>query len=52
VIYCEDFESGDASGWELMEDWAVVSEDDNYFLQGENHGFAILRHEGWEDYRL
>lgn len=52
VIYCEDFENGDAPGWSLQEGWRVGLENGDHVLQGENHHFAILNHQGWEDYRL
>jgi hypothetical protein len=52
VVYCEDFESGQAQGWSLGTGWSVVEAGDNHFLQGTRDAEAKLNLEGWQDYRL
>ncbi|MEW5873005.1 MAG: hypothetical protein AB1894_27340 [Chloroflexota bacterium] len=40
LLYQEDFDSGQAQGWELEAGWQVFQEGDNYLLQGEGHTWA------------
>lgn len=59
ILASDDFESGNADGWNLwgVNDWmwTVQNEDGNYVLSsstGSGFSFATLRHPGWYDYRF
>jgi len=40
VLYQEDFNNGQAQGWELESDWQVIQDGDNGVLAGEGHQWA------------
>ena len=46
----DDFEDGDADGWQLDEGWSVIQESGNYVLQGIGHQWARAGSESWGDY--
>jgi hypothetical protein len=52
VFYCEDFEDGQADGWELGSGWRVEREDSNYVLSGRGHNWSTLAGYEWDDYRV
>ena len=51
-LYSEDFETGQASGWDLESGWQVEQDGDNYVLSGSGHKWATLLNNGWDDYRV
>ncbi len=59
VLYCEDFEDGQASGWrvsnwrgEPSSGWKVSRDNTNYVFTGEGHQWATLDNRSWDDYRF
>lgn len=43
LLYQEDFENGEATGWELEPGWGVIQEGNNHVLAGEGHAWAYSR---------
>jgi hypothetical protein len=52
VLYCENFDDGQAEGWDLGPGWKVGREGANYVLAGSEHHWATLTGQSWGDYRL
>lgn len=52
VIFCEDFEDGQADGWDLGPGWRVERESPNYVLSGSGHDWATLLDQWWDDVRF
>ena len=52
ILYEEDFDDGEAQGWELESGWRVVPEGDGRVLQGEGHRWAraVVAYDG--DFRV
>ena len=48
--FADDFEDGDAAGWQLVDGWSVVQENGNYVLQGMGHRWANAGSQNWMDY--
>jgi photosystem II stability/assembly factor-like uncharacterized protein len=46
----DDFEDGDADGWQLEDSWSVVQESGNYVLHGIGHKWANAGLQEWRDY--
>ncbi|KPJ57189.1 hypothetical protein AMJ49_01075 [Parcubacteria bacterium DG_74_2] len=46
----DDFEDGNADGWERGGDWRVVQYNGNYVLQGIDHNWSTVGSESWTDY--
>ena len=46
----DDFEDGNADGWELEPGWSVINDNGNYVLQGFGHKWARAGLESWTDY--
>ncbi|PWB55677.1 MAG: hypothetical protein C3F13_03095 [Anaerolineales bacterium] len=52
VAYQENFEDGQAQGWELESGWQVITDDANYVLAGQGHFWARSNQQFDDDYRL
>jgi len=52
VLFFDDFEDGDAVGWNLEGGWSVIQEDGNYILQGVGPCSADAGPQEWTDYTL
>jgi hypothetical protein len=52
VLFLDDFEDGDAVGWNLEGDWSVIQQDGNYILQGVGPCSADAGPQEWTDYTL
>ena len=52
VLFFDDFEDGDAVGWNLEGGWSVIQEDGNYILQGVGPCSADVGPREWTDYTL
>ncbi len=52
LLFFDDFEDGDAVGWNLEGDWSVIQEDGNYILQGVGPCSADAGPQEWTDYTL
>ena len=52
VLFFDDFEDGDAVGWNLEGGWSVIQEDGNYILQGVGPCSADVGPQEWTDYTL
>ena len=48
--FIDDFEDGNASGWQLEDGWSVIQDNGNYVLQGTGHKWANAGSDGWQDY--
>ena len=46
----DNFEDGNANGWELQDGWSVILENGNYVLQGIGHKWARAGTESWGNY--
>ena len=46
----DDFEDGNADGWQLESGWGVTQDNGNYVLQGIGHKWARAGSESWTDY--
>jgi photosystem II stability/assembly factor-like uncharacterized protein/predicted TIM-barrel fold metal-dependent hydrolase len=46
----DDFEDGDAKGWEWESGWSVTKDNGNYVFQGIGHKMASAGLESWTDY--
>lgn len=46
----DNFDDGNAEGWDLVGGWSVVSEGGNFVLQGSGEGWAEPLVEGWASY--
>jgi outer membrane murein-binding lipoprotein Lpp len=51
-LFFDDFEDGDAVGWNLEGGWSVIQEDGNYILQGVGPCSADAGPQEWTDYTL
>lgn len=52
LVYQEDFEDGQAQGWNLESGWQVVREEGGSFLEGEGHFWARGDQALSDDFRL
>lgn len=52
ILYQEDFENGQAQGWDLESGWQVVQDGDNGVLAGEGHHWARPDVTFGSDFRL
>ncbi len=53
ILYQDNFEGKDASGWELESGWALQKEGQQNVLGGTGHQWAIYKNSGeWSDYTL
>jgi hypothetical protein len=52
VLLFDDFEDGNATGWDLEGNWSIVQEDDNYILRGAGLCSADIGLQEWTDYTL
>ena len=52
VLFFDDFEDGDAVGWNLEGGWSVIEEDGNYILRGVGPCSADAGPQEWTDYIL
>jgi photosystem II stability/assembly factor-like uncharacterized protein len=52
VVYQEDFQDGQAQGWQLEDGWAVVQDGDASFLSGEGHVWARVDQALSSNFRL
>jgi len=52
LLFQDDFEDGNASGWGLDSGWDVSLENGNYVLSGSEHSFARPDVNGWTDYTI
>ncbi len=52
LLFLDDFEDGDATGWNLEGGWSVIQEDGNYILQGVGSCSADVGPQEWTDYTL
>jgi photosystem II stability/assembly factor-like uncharacterized protein len=52
VVYQEDFEDGQAQGWQLEPGWQVISDGGNQVLAGQGHVWARSNQSFDDDYRL
>lgn len=50
VLFQDDFEDGNADGWDLEPGWQVEAEGGNYVLSGSGHSFARTGDESWRNY--
>jgi outer membrane murein-binding lipoprotein Lpp len=50
VLFFDDYETGDASGWDFEGDWAVIQEDSNYVLRGVGPCSTFIGSQEWTDY--
>jgi len=51
VLYSEDFEDGQAQGWDLLSDWHVVSAgSDGSYLRCAGSGVGALLEDSWGDF--
>jgi photosystem II stability/assembly factor-like uncharacterized protein len=50
ILFQDDFEDGNADGWDLEPGWQVEDEGDNYVLSGSGHAFARTGDESWRNY--
>lgn len=48
----DDFEDGDAVGWNLEGRWSVIQENGNYILRGIGPCSADVDSQGWTDYTV
>lgn len=48
--FIDDFEDGNASGWQLEDGWSVIQDNGNYVLQGTGHKWAETGPSIWADY--
>lgn len=39
----EDFEDGQADGWEMEQGWEIIQDGENHVLRGEGHHFARIK---------
>jgi len=46
----DDFEDGNADGWELESGWSVAEDNGNFVLQGIGHKMAGVGLKSWTDY--
>lgn len=46
----DDFEDGNADGWDLESGWSTTQENGNYILQGVGHNWALTGSDSWTDY--
>jgi len=49
VLYSEDFESGQAAGWDLPAGWGVIADGANGMLRGDGHSVATYLEDEWGD---
>jgi len=40
ILFQDDFEDGDAQGWDIGDGWDVIQDEENYVLAGNEHSFA------------
>jgi len=52
VLYQEDFDDGQAQGWELEPGWRVIQDGDNRVLAGEGHQWARPGGDYGSDFRV
>ena len=52
LLFFDDFEGGDAEGWNLEGDWSVIQENGNDVLQGVGPCSADAGPQEWTDYTL
>ncbi len=53
TLFSDDFEDGNANGWDLPDTWQVEQDNGNTILQGSTHSFANLETgNDWTNYRL
>lgn len=53
ALYHEDFEDGQAQGWDLGTDWSTfIDSDGNQVFRGTNHRSAWYRGAEWEDFTV
>lgn len=50
VLFQDNFESGNASSWQLDPGWLVVNDSGNFVLSGSNHSFARTGDQNWSNY--
>lgn len=54
VLFSDDFEDGNADGWDLESGWSVEKENSNYVLNADHHGFnkwaKLKKGKEWTDY--
>ncbi|MFL7869794.1 MAG: family 16 glycoside hydrolase, partial [Anaerolineales bacterium] len=50
-VYTEDFEDGEAQGWQLDPGWQVLQDEGNYVLSGEGHSWSRAD-KAYDNYRL
>ncbi len=50
LLYSEDFEEGEAPGWDLPSEWAVVPEGSGKALRGTGHAVASYLENEWGDF--
>ncbi|MDD4985303.1 MAG: DUF1080 domain-containing protein [Dehalococcoidales bacterium] len=48
--FTDDFEDGNADGWQLDDGWSVIQDDGNYVLEGIGHKWANTGLDSWQDY--
>jgi photosystem II stability/assembly factor-like uncharacterized protein len=48
--FSDEFEDGNAGGWQLDDGWSVIQDGDNYVLDGTGHNWANTGSENWQDY--
>jgi len=46
----DDFEDGNADGWQLESGWSIINDKGNYVLQGTEHKWVNAGLESWTDY--
>ncbi len=52
VLFCENFENGQAQDWKLDTAWRVEESGGDHFLSGSGHKWATLDNHSWSDYRV
>jgi len=53
VLYEENFDDGQAQGWDLDEGWRIEAESGtNYVLSGSGHNWARYAEGEWQDFRV
>lgn len=56
TLFHDDFEDGDAEGWDLMgEGWSIEDDNGNYVLSSSTGSFfahGFVQHPGWYDFRF
>jgi photosystem II stability/assembly factor-like uncharacterized protein len=52
LLYQEDFDDGQAQGWELEPGWQIIQDGDNWVLAGERHQWARSDNNYGSDFRV